>query len=120
MLFRQFILISLLVLISGCISMPDIKVEGISNLKVTEYIHTSDEVTEICRERMNINRFTAFFINIYACATIVLETWTCEIHYSLENTNLFPELLAHERLHCQGYWHDNGLQEYYDAWKAEQ
>jgi len=109
--------ISALLLISGCMSMPDVKVVGVDNLKVTEHIVSSQEVTKICGKKLGIPILMRWMIKIWGCAEIELDTWTCDIYYSEENLEDQTDLLEHERLHCQGYWHDDGLQLYYDEWR---
>lgn len=113
------ITIGALLLISGCMSMPDVKVEGVDNLKVTEHVVSTQEVSKICGEKLGIPRFMRFLYKIWGCAEIELKTWTCDIYYSEENLEGQEDLLDHERLHCKGYWHDDGLQLYYDEWRKE-
>lgn len=114
------LIIGLTILLGGCMSMPDKKVEGVDNLKVTEHVLSTSEVTRVCGEKLGIPLLMRWMVKIWGCATIELDTWTCDIYYSQENLEGQSDLLEHERMHCQGYWHDNELQEYYDSWKAKQ
>jgi hypothetical protein len=95
--------------------MPDIKTEGVDNLQITEHVMSQSDVTSHCSEAMGIPTFMALLVMPLACATIVLETWTCDIYYAKVTESL---TLEHERLHCAGYWHDNLLQEYYNKWRG--
>lgn len=104
---------TLLVLLYGCTSMPHIKVEGVDNLNVTEHLMSQSEVMSVCGQKLGIPALIRIFITPLACATVWLERWTCDIYYS-EATAKYT--LEHERKHCRGYWHDDALQRYYNAW----
>jgi hypothetical protein len=97
-------------LLIGCTGMPDVKVEGVDNLVTTEHIMNPLEVAYTCGEKMGMGPF-------WILAT-PLETWTCDIYYSELAAVVDTDLMAHERLHCKGYWHDENLQNYYNNWKA--
>jgi hypothetical protein len=114
------LLVALVLFLSACSGMPDIKVEGVDNLRTTEHkLATQEEVVKVCADRLGYGPLSRVLVSIVACATIVLETWSCDIYYSDWGLKWYPEVLAHERLHCKGYWHDKGLQEYYDQWYSE-
>jgi hypothetical protein len=93
--------------------MPDVKVEGIDNLITTETKLSLPEVMAECGRRMGIPVPLTLLAMPLACATIVLERWTCDIFYAFEGS-----VLEHERLHCRGYWHDDGLREYRDSYRS--
>jgi hypothetical protein len=101
--------------LSGCTGMPDKKVEGLDGLKVTEHVLSQSEVMSVCGQKLGIPALMRLFVTPLACATIWLEKWTCNIYYS-EATAKYT--LEHERKHCQGYWHDDGLEKYRDRWLA--
>lgn len=104
-------------LLVGCSSMPDVKVEGVDNLLVSEYILQDKEaVKDTCSYFLAMS---GFFPKALACAVVSLDQWTCDIFYSLDGLKSYPDLLEHERLHCKGYWHDAGLQQFYDDWRAK-
>lgn len=53
---------------------------------------------------------------VLACTNVNLDTNTCTIYtyYDLD-----PETDAHERAHCKGGAHDDGLQDYFNEWTAK-
>ena len=53
-----------------------------------------------------------------ACTVVDLDAGTCTIYRFTDK--LSDDLDAHEKGHCKGGAHDNGWQEYFDAWKAKQ
>ena len=103
----------LCVMLAGCSGMPDKKVDGVDNLKTTEYVLSQFDATMTCARLMNVPAAMAFIVLPFACANINLDRWTCDIYYAEATAGLS---LEHERKHCLGYWHDDGLQEYFDAW----
>ena len=102
-------------LLAACTSMPDVKVEGLDNLKVTEHKLSQMEATVTCAKFMGIPAAMAWVVLPLACARIYLEEWTCDIYYAEVTAGVS---LEHERLHCKGYWHDDRLREYRDAWRS--
>ena len=101
--------------LSGCTSMPDIKVEGLDGKKTTEHRMSQIDATLTCAKFMGVPVAMAFVAMPLACARIYLEAWTCDIYYA-DLTAWIS--LEHERLHCKGYWHDDRLREYRDAWRS--
>lgn len=111
---RALILALLLV---GCSSI-DRKVEGWpQDLKVTEIQTGFWDVQSKCWEDMPFY-WKLMIPIVFACTVADLDARTCDIYYWQDD--MPDDLRTHERQHCQGYAHDSGWQEYFDAWKARQ
>lgn len=112
---RTALALSIALAMSACSMMPDVKVEGIDNLKVTEIELSPLEVASKCTQLMGMPSFMMVLTTPLACANIWLENWSCDIYYS----KLFAGIsLEHEREHCRGKWHDDGLRIYRDAYRS--
>ena len=101
--------------LSACSMAPTYHVSGLDNLKVTEYRLSLPDVIITCAERMGMPLLLALIGPPISCATIILENWTCDIYYAASVAWLS---LDHEREHCAGNWHNDGLQNYRDAWRT--
>ena len=111
---KQLWLLIVAFLLVSCSTMPDIKVKGVDHLAVTEHKLGQWQVIMKCANLMHTPLAVAMLFPALACAKVNLSTWTCDIYYSKATEDF---TLAHERKHCKGYWHDDGLQKYYDAWR---
>lgn len=107
--------IMLLALLSAC-SHIDRKVEGWpQDLKQSEVLTTFGEVQSKCWADLPFIQKLMLPV-ILACTVVDLDKGTCVIYRFGE---LSPEVREHEEAHCQGYAHDDGFQNYYDAWKSK-
>lgn len=104
----------LLLLLFGCTGMPDVKVDGLPPLKVSTYIVPDGEVFTHCAPALG-GYMKAVMMLPLACAIINLQKGVCVIILGENSPQATRE---HEALHCQGYWHDDGLREYRDAWRS--
>lgn len=105
-----------LILIAGCTAMLDVKVEGLDGLITREHRLSQVDATLTCARFMGVLAAMAFLVMPLACARIYLQEWTCDIYYAEITAGV---VLEHERLHWNGYWHDDRLREYRDAWRSD-
>jgi len=109
------IVVAFLLCITGCTSMPDVQVLGLEHVKVTEHKVSQLEASTTCAGFMGIPAAMMWIALPLACARIYLNNWTCDIYYAAITESIS---LEHEREHCRGKWHDDGLINYRDAWRS--
>ena len=97
--------------------MPDIKVDGIDGLTVTEHVMPQMEASMKCASLMGMPAAMMIITLPLACAHIWLERWTCDIYYAEITASIS---LEHEREHCRGKWHDDDLRDYRDRFRSNQ
>lgn len=102
-------------LLGACSTMPDVQVAGLEHLKVTEHEASQLQTTATCTRLMGMPVALMLLALPIACANIDLDRWACDLYYSNATGWLS---LHHEREHCAGKWHDDGLQNYRDAWRS--
>jgi hypothetical protein len=111
------ILLILTLLLSLPMPVGDTKLEGWPALATTEHLASTKEVGDACQ----IGHCGV----VMGCARFDLDRKTCDIWVSNENPS-WPNVLEHERLHCQGYAHRNNLlgcggddmNDYFERWKS--
>lgn len=99
--------------------LSDTKIAGWPELITTEHLVSTKEVGDACQ----IGKCGV----VLGCAHFELDAGTCDIWVSTENPS-WPNVLKHERLHCQGYAHRNNMfgcggddmQDVFAKWKARQ
>lgn len=97
--------------LSACSMTPHTKVNGLEGMHITRKVVEPGEIWSECQDAANAN----IFMWPLACARIRFAEHTC---VRITATNSTPETIEHEELHCQGFDHDVGMQEAYDAWIA--
>jgi hypothetical protein len=93
--------ILLAVLLSACTIVGHEKVAGWPALQMVEHYVPHSEMRERCVQ------YTGFGMSPEACAEFDLVRRRCDIWYSADFPP-GPEIIEHERLHCQGYDHIGG------------
>lgn len=112
---KNLIVILFLLTISAC-SHIDRQVEGFpQDLKKSEVLTGFWDVQSKCWDDMPLAWKLMLSVAI-ACTVIDLDAGTCTIY---RFTDTLPDgLQEHEDAHCKGGAHDDGLQNYFDQWKA--
>ena len=104
----------LLLLLAGCsVINYSTRPEDFPGLKITVHEYPSiAEVRQACDQAAQKygQSISAFVV---ACSEWRFDTLSCAVHVPVDS----PELLEHERAHCQGYDHV-GESTIADAWKA--
>ena len=103
----------LALLLSACSAMPDIRVANFPKLETVVKVVEPGDIYQICAPMLGGYLKGILYLPM-ACANVNLYTGKCTIYVTETSP---PETVEHEKLHCLGYWHDDGLQLYYDEWK---
>lgn len=112
---RKYLLLLLLLASAACTHI-DRQVEGWpQDLVIQEEQVSFAEVYEACWDDMPFLWKLSLPL-IFACTVVDLDAGTCKILRWQDS--LSDDLDAHEKGHCKGGAHDDGLQEYFDKWNA--